>query len=180
MRKIIERLLVVGALLINTILVVASSAGPLVLTYGIKRAKCITPEPSSEDESLGHQTPLQAPINPNEEILKELGRQDSLGSSAFGQSDCGTKAPSDCPTRITDCGTKAPSSAGSFSGIESLRKVMSSRRSLDAFFDEAGNPIHFPTTPLTGRNLSTPGNSSPLKSSRFAGLLSPSSRLAKK
>ena len=108
------------------------------------------------------------------QAFEEISRQDSetFDSCSPGNSECGTRI-SECGTKISEhgtkiseCGTKAPSDCGTRIS-EDLEKFNSSfrksvsRKSLSEFFDEHGNPIDFPNTPLANR-----GDSSPLKNCR--------------
>lgn len=186
MRNVMRQCLIVSALLINTM----SVLGSLRLYesqngYVIVARKCqhvisdyLSDADFSDSNGVSEQSSVSGtPVLKPNNFPPVCQREDSLAGSDFGLSDCGTKAPSDCGTKApSDCGTKAPSDcetrisdsdplSRSLNAVRVMKSV-TSRGSLNEFFDEHGNPIFYPTTPLTAR-----GENSPLKSSSRRFLL---------
>lgn len=183
MRNVMRQCLMVSVLLINTMSVFASLQYHDNQEGFIAVARYCQLSDYSDNESANGMsqqssvlaTPVLKPLD-----LKFEKREDSLAFSDFALSECETQAPSDCGTKApSDCGTKAPSDCGTrisdsdqlTKSLNAMRvmKTVTSRGSLNEFFDEHGNPIYYPTTPLTAR-----GEVSPVKSSSRRFLLTES------
>lgn len=166
MRNVMRQCLMVSALLINTMSVFASlqyydrQDGFVVIEHRCQQP--VNPDYSSDIESNGvsqQGSVLGTPVLKPHDYMS-CQREDSLASSDFALSDCGTKAPSDCGTKApSDCGTRISDSdplAKSLNAILVMKSV-TSRGSLNEFFDEHGNPKFFePSTPLTARGEGSP------------------------
>ncbi len=165
MRKEMKRWLMVSTLLINAISVVASLQvddidGDFVI---VRHHRCNSDALNNESECSSNgvsrsSSVLTTPVLKFKDISPDT-REDSFVCSEFDLSECGTKAPSDCSTRISE---RSPF-------LRSLvMRTVASRGSLKDFFDSNGNPITFdPVTPLTART-----DKSPMKTSSRRCLLS--------
>lgn len=191
MRNLMQQTFLVCVLLMSTISMMASLEELVVLVITPRHQRSLSEMSRtgtvSENTSLGNSGKSTPILEKFDSMNREMSCDDSEFSgqseNRFGCSECGTKAPSDCGTRISECPTKVPSDCGTRISDEDIfansirraaMRLVKSRGSLSDFFDENGNPYSFePTTPLTTCNEGSPMKKSASRRSILQSLTSP-------